>query len=129
MKMREGYGYEMSGRGDSSQSGLLFFAGLCAGAIVGSGVALLFAPRLGSELREQLADTAARASDAVSKSVDAFTQRGQQVASRIQSTVAQAGEEVSRATDAAAAQVDKGLATLGEITATHRTDWRDATRG
>ena len=122
-------GYDMNSRGESQQSGLLFFAGLCAGAIVGTGVALLFAPRPGAELREQLADSAARARDAASKTVDAFTQRGQQMAARVQSTVAQASEEISRATDAAAAQVDKGLATLGEITATHRNDIREATRG
>src|SRR4249920_1388397 len=97
MKMREGY--EMSGRGDSSQSGLLFFAGLCAGAIVGTGVALLFAPRPGSELREQLAGSAARAGDAVSKTVDAFAQRGQQMAARAQSTVSQASDEIARAAD------------------------------
>jgi gas vesicle protein len=125
--MREGN--EMNGRGESQQSGLLFFAGLCAGAIVGTGVALLFAPRPGAELREQLADTAARAGDAVSKTVDALAQRGQQMAVRAQGTVAQASGEVSRAADQVAAQVDKGLATLGEMAATHRPDLREATRG
>ena len=122
-------GYEMNGRGESQQSGLLFFAGLCAGAIVGTGVALLFAPRPGSELREQLADSAARASDAVSKTVDAFAQRGQQMAARAQSTVSQASDEISRAADQVATQVDKGLATLGEMAATHRSDIREASRG
>jgi len=124
--MREGYG--MNGQSESTQSGLMFLAGLCAGAIVGTGVALLFAPRTGSELRGQLADSASRASDAVSKTMDAFSQRGQQMAARVQSTVSQAGDQFARASEAASAQVDKGLATLGEITAAHGNDVREATR-
>ncbi len=95
--MREGYG--MDGGSEMPQSGLLFLAGLCAGAIVGTGVALLFAPRPGSELREQLADSASRA-----------------------------GDDITRAADHAATQMNRGLATLGEMAASHRSDLREALR-
>jgi gas vesicle protein len=92
-------GYEADSGGNLPQSGLLFLAGLCAGAIVGTVAALLFAPRSGSELREQLADSASRA-----------------------------GDEMTRVADAAATHVNKGLATLGEMAASHRSDLREALR-
>ena len=38
-----------------------FVAGMLMGAAIGAGLALLFAPKKGSELREQLAESARRA--------------------------------------------------------------------
>ena len=57
-------GYE----GETSAGGSGFAIGLLCGALIGAGIALLFAPKPGSELRHQVTETAAgfrrRASDA-----------------------------------------------------------------
>ncbi|MEP7307389.1 MAG: YtxH domain-containing protein [Acidobacteriota bacterium] len=98
----------------------VFFTGLCAGAVVGAGFALLFTPRTGSQLREQLADSAARAAAAVSGTVDALAHRGD--------IATQANGTVSREAEAGRTHVGKGLATLGEMAALHGEDWRAAIR-
>ena len=53
-----------------------FCTGLLAGGLIGAGLALWFAPRSGSELREQLADSARTMGKAVTNTVDEFTERG-----------------------------------------------------
>ena len=67
-----------------------FMMGLVTGAFLGAGLALLFAPRAGSELRGQIADSATsagkavaetyrQATDVVSKAVDDLASRGSQM--------------------------------------------------
>jgi gas vesicle protein len=63
-------------RSDSSSSGMAFVTGLMAGAVIGAGVGLLFAPRKGSEMREQVSDAASNFGKAVSKTADDVVQRG-----------------------------------------------------
>ena len=53
---------------DRDESGNL--SAFIAGAVVGAGVALLFAPQAGSQLRGLLRDFAARATDALDDAVD-----------------------------------------------------------
>lgn len=61
--------------GDRGAGSGAFLAGLLMGAAVGAGLALLFAPKKGSELRGQIAETARRtresARDAYKKASDA----------------------------------------------------------
>lgn len=63
-------------RSDGSNSGMAFISGLCAGALIGTGLGLLFAPRKGSELREQLSDAATTMGKTVAKTADDVVQRG-----------------------------------------------------
>ncbi len=100
--MSNGYG---SGEGttssrydgaDSLSSGTAFLTGLLAGAVIGSGLGLLFAPRKGSELREQVADSATSVGKAVSRTVDELTDRGRDVYARARDVVARAGDEIDR---------------------------------
>ena len=49
-------GYE---RSDNYDSGAVFVMGLVAGAVVGAGLGMLFAPKAGSDLRKQLSEQAA----------------------------------------------------------------------
>ena len=86
---------------DESSSGAAFVTGLCAGAVIGAGLALLFAPRPGSELREQISSAAATARDTVSKSIDELSDRGRQAYDRARDTISKAGDAVDRTADAA----------------------------
>lgn len=56
------------GSSDRSESGNL--AGFFVGALVGAGIALLFAPQAGAQLRGFLRDSAARAKDELDEVVD-----------------------------------------------------------
>jgi gas vesicle protein len=90
-------------RADPWGSGAAFFTGLFAGAVIGTGLGLLFAPRRGSELREQFAESAANVSRTVSKTVDDLAetgrdayQRGREVYERTRTAVDRAGETIGR---------------------------------
>ena len=49
-------GYE---RSDNYDGGIIFVMGLMAGAVLGAGLGMLFAPKTGSDLRKQLSEQAA----------------------------------------------------------------------
>jgi gas vesicle protein len=89
-----------------------FVIGLLTGTVVGAGLAVWFAPRLATELRERIADSAknlgklateqcqeasARASDAV----DELTRKGQGVRDDVADAVARGAREVERFATAA----------------------------
>ena len=105
----------------------IFVSGLCAGAMVGAGVALLFTPRTGSQIRERLADSAARAAAAVSGTVEALAHRGDS-AIQANGRGLPSGEDLARAAEPGKMHVGNGLATLGEMAALHGDEWRTAIR-
>jgi gas vesicle protein len=102
---------------DSTGSGTAFLTGLLAGAVIGSGLGLLFAPRKGSELREQMADSAASVGKAVSKTVDELTDRGREAYTRARDVVSRAGDEMDRVAADATKKVDKGLTVAADTAA------------
>ena len=114
------------GQEDSRRSGG-FFAGLCAGAVVGTGVALLFAPRTGADMRKQLADSASRVGSVVAKAAETLTHCGKAVANTGNS-ISQASQEIAQATDGVAGNVSRGLASLGELAAWHSGEGRSPAR-
>ena len=84
-----------------------FLIGLLTGTAVGAGLAMWFAPRLASELRERVTDSARalsqrasdqyqQASSRVVDAVDDLTRRGQGVRDEIAETVARGAREVER---------------------------------
>ena len=106
-------------------SGTGFLTGLFAGVVIGSGLGLLFAPRKGSELRDQVADSAASVGKAVSRTVDDLADRGREVYAGARDVVSRAGDELDRAGSEidrmaadAANRVDKGLAGAADVAAT-----------
>ena len=92
-----------------SNSSMAFVTGLFAGAVIGAGLGLLFAPRKGSELRGQLSDAATNVSKTVSKAADDYVERGRQVYDRARDIASRAGEQVEHVAGVAAKGVDEGL--------------------
>jgi|RhiMetdeSRZDD1v2_1073273.scaffolds.fasta_scaffold293763_6 gas vesicle protein len=89
-----------------------FMLGLLAGTAVGAGLAMWFAPRSGSELRQQLTDSARnlgeraseqyqQASTRVGQAVDDLTRKGQDVRDDVVDAVARGAREVERYATAA----------------------------
>ena len=95
---------------DSDTPNMAFVAGLCAGVVIGAGLALLFAPQRGEALRGQIADSASAVGQAVSSTFDSVTEAGRQVYTQAREFVTNAGEEVGRVTNAAAQGIEKGFA-------------------
>jgi gas vesicle protein len=121
--MSNGYGNEEgtmgsgSGGADSLGSGTAFFTGLVAGAVIGGGLGLLFAPRKGAELREQVADSAASVGKTVSRTVDELTDRGRDVYARARDVVVRTGDEIDRVAGEAMNRMDKGLTAVADAAA------------
>lgn len=118
-------------RYDDEATGGSFFLGLLAGAVLGAGVGLLFAPRAGHETRRKVSDQAqrmraqandgyARASEKVSDLVD----RGKDTYDRARQSVNRGVDEVRRYTQDAtnrASQVGAQAAeAFDEVTAARR---------
>jgi gas vesicle protein len=102
---------------DSGGSATAFFTGLLAGAVIGSSLGLLFAPRKGSELREQVADSAAGVGKAVSKTVDELADRGRDMYTRGRDVASRAGDDIDRMAEDAAKKMDKGLTVAADAAA------------
>ncbi len=93
-----------------------FVIGVLTGTFVGAGLMMWLAPRMASELRERMTDSAKtlgrRASDQyqqastrVGETVDELTRKGQDVRDDVADTVARDAHEVER--DAIAAKTDR----------------------
>lgn len=84
-----------------------FALGLLTGAVVGAGLAMWFAPRLASELRERVTDSARhlgqraserlqQASARMGETVDELARRGQGVRDDVAGAMARGAHEVAR---------------------------------
>jgi gas vesicle protein len=103
-------------RADPWGSGAAFFTGLFAGAVIGTGLGLLFAPRKGSEVRERFAESAADVGRSVSKTVDDLAetgreayQRGREVYERTRTAVNRASDTLGRLASDTAKDVSETL--------------------
>ena len=92
-----------------SNSSMAFITGLFAGAVIGAGIGLLFAPRKGSELRGQLSDAATNVSKTVSKAADDYVERGRKVYDRARDMASRAGDDIERVAGVAVKGVNQGL--------------------
>ena len=81
---------------DNGSSTGAFFTGLFAGAVIGAGLGLWFAPKAGPEMREQLADTAKAGGPRVSKTVNDLADRGREVFDRARDVMNTAGEQATQ---------------------------------
>ncbi len=103
------------GSTDRSESGNL--AGFFAGALVGAGIALLFAPQSGAQMRGLLRDYATRAKDEMDEAVDRGTEALDSAVERGQEFV-EKGKESLRETSRQA----KGFAAAGRQAVNHIKD-------
>ncbi len=99
--MANEYDYEAGGSG--------FMMGLLTGTVLGAGLGMLFAPKSGSELRNQLSDTASKVGNAASESYHKVADKandlaeksrdmGRDVVGRARDAMARGSEEARRYT-------------------------------
>jgi gas vesicle protein len=110
--MNQDYGWKQS---QGSSGG--FFTGLLAGTLIGAGLGVLFAPRRGTELRGQVADSAANVGQTISKTVDDWAERGRDAYQRGRDGASRVGDEVSRAANEAARTMETTLKVGGDAAA------------
>ena len=84
-------------------TGASFALGLFAGAVIGAGVALLFAPKTGTETRELLGQQYRGLADRVGEATETLRQqareRGQQITSQLSDRVSSVTDRITSATD------------------------------
>ncbi len=106
---------------DTSNTTMAFFTGLCAGAVIGAGLGLLWAPRKGSELRRQVSDTANNLGQTVYKTADDFVERGRQWYGKARDAAQRVGDEAERAVNQAAqTAADKIESTANDLSSSVR---------
>lgn len=112
-----------------------FAIGLLTGTFVGAGLMLWLTPRMASELRRQMTDSARnlgkraseqyqQASTRASEAVDELTRKGQGVRDNVAEAVARGAHEVERY--ASAAKSDRVRETRKHSAADHRASTRHA---
>ncbi len=85
------------------------------GAVVGAGVALLFAPQVGSQLRGLIRDYAARATDALDDAVDRGAEALDHAVEQGQEFVEKGKESVREASRQAKGFAEAGRNTVSDI--------------
>jgi gas vesicle protein len=73
-----------------------FFTGLFAGAVIGAGLGLWFAPKTGEEMRGQITDTARDMGQRVSKTVTDLADRGREVFDKAREVMNTAGDQINQ---------------------------------
>lgn len=85
------------------QTGASFVLGMMAGAFIGAGVALLFAPRNGQETRELLGRQYRGLADRVNETTQTLREQGreraQQLSSQLSDRISSAADRLSSAAD------------------------------
>ena len=74
-----------------------FFTGLFAGAIIGAGLGLWFAPKTGAQMREQISGSARDFGERASKTMNDLADRGREVFDRAREVINTAGDQFSQA--------------------------------
>jgi gas vesicle protein len=101
-------------------TGASFALGLFAGAVIGAGVALLFAPKTGSETRELLGQQYRGLADRVSDATESLRQQARERGPQITS---QLSDRVSSVTDRIASATDRTVAGGDRTTSTPSSEW------
>ena len=85
-----------------------FFTGLFAGAVIGAGLGLWFAPKSGVEMREQIGDQARQFGERASKTVNDLADRGREVFDKAREVVSTAGEQLGQVASDASRTARRG---------------------
>ena len=86
-----------------------FVIGLLAGTVVGAGLALWFAPKLRTELRQRVADSATTVRVRVADAAADLVRRGESIRDDVADAVARGAHEVERQAVAAKGAADRAL--------------------
>lgn len=94
------------------QSGAGFMMGVLTGAFVGAGIALLFAPRAGTEMRQQLGDQYRGIADRVGTQTQGLRERANQLRDqgreRLQQMKGQTSDRTTSGADASLSASETG---------------------
>jgi gas vesicle protein len=93
------------------QSGASFVLGMLTGAFVGAGVALLFAPKPGAEIRQQLGEQYRGLADRVGETTQSLRERAQPLYDQGRERVQQVASQLSDRTSSTASATDRPSAT------------------
>lgn len=118
------------------QGGASFLLGFIAGSVLGAGLALLYAPRPGSEMRREVADRAqkfgqraAHEYEVASERVAQFTERGRDAyktaADKARDLASRAREEAGHVADQARAAAGEAQSAAETGAASARSNLRD----
>jgi len=100
------------------QSGSSFMLGIMTGAVIGAGVALLFAPRTGEETRQQLGEQYRGLAERAGQTAQSLREGAQSVRESAQTLRDQGREKVQRA----ASQLSDRLSPAAEGDAGYQSD-------
>jgi gas vesicle protein len=100
------------------QSGASFMLGVMTGAVIGAGVALLFAPRTGQEMRQQLGDQYRGLADRAGQTAQSLREGAQTIRESAQQLRDQGREKVQRV----ASQLSDRLSSSAESAANYTAD-------
>jgi gas vesicle protein len=93
------------------QPGASFMLGVMTGALIGAGVALLFAPKPGAEMRQQLGEQYRGLADRVGESTEQLRQSARQLRDqgreRVQQLTGQLSDRATAAADRATAAAER----------------------
>jgi len=98
-----------NGQEQAQSANVAFFTGLVAGTLIGAGFGVLFAPRRGSELRQQVTESATTAAQTVSKTVDEVTEQGRAAFDRVRDVASRATTLVDRVAGKAAKAAETNM--------------------
>ena len=100
------------------QSGASFMLGIMTGAVIGAGVALLFAPRTGQEMRQQLGEQYRDLSERAGQTAQSLREGAQSIRENAAQLRDQGRERVQRAAN----QLSDRLSSTAESAANYTAD-------
>jgi len=109
------YEYDRLEREDGGSS---FLMGLLAGTVLGAGLGMLFAPKAGSELRNQLSEQAGKLRSAANDTYQQASEKVTQASDKVSQIVDRGREAYDRARGAASDTASKVASNIQQSTGT-----------
>jgi gas vesicle protein len=114
---------ERDDNGTQGTNSVSFVAGLFTGALIGAAVGLLFAPRVGAELRGQIKDAASAAGQKASETIGAVADAGRTAYQQARDVASTASDELGRMASDVSRSAEQGASAIREaVTRPRRTD-------
>jgi gas vesicle protein len=111
---------ERDDNGNQGTNSAGFVAGLFTGALIGAAVGLLFAPRVGTELRGQIKDAASAAGQKASETIGAVADAGRAAFQQARDVAATAGDELGRMANEVSRSAEQGVSAIRDAAARPR---------